>query len=287
VERLFHTFKELGQLKLNSQVHFADPNCEDSCLQACYTLMDSNVDGLLVLASPGGAFMQVHAQMFQERRIPIVTVAGSLLTNVTNFAHDIQDAYEKIGQHLLEERFRSITLMFTDFPVPHSHQQKMLSGFRNVQERARLEGRDVAFDVFPLPVQAELSEMPVEDIHELYQSGYVGMKRLIEGGHLPEALMCQVDNVALGALRACGEAGIRVPEDIAITGFGNFGDSSSGYIPITTVSNDLEQICHLAIEKLHKMIKGESRSSGESVTVPGRLIVRRSTKRTSLGDRPE
>lgn len=280
VERLFHTFTELGRLKLIPSVHLADPKSKESCLQACHDLLDSKVDGVVILAPPpGGEFTQAHVQMFQERGIPVVTVAGSWLTNVMSFAHDIQDAYEKIGRHLVAEGFRSITLMCLDPSGPQLHRQKMLSGFRNAQEEARLAGRDVAFDVFSLPSEAEISKLRVDDIHELYKPGYVGMKRLIERGRLPEALMCQVDNIALGAMRACGEAGIRVPEDLALTGFGDYGDSSSGYIPLTTVSNDLEQICHLAIERLHKTIEEKSRTGSQNILVSGRLIIRRSSKR--------
>lgn len=55
-----------------------------------------------------------------------------------------------------------------------------------------------------------------------YPSGYQGMDALIRSGRpLPDAVVCANDKMAIGAISRCREAGIRVPEDLLVTGFDN------------------------------------------------------------------
>lgn len=53
-----------------------------------------------------------------------------------------------------------------------------------------------------------------------YPSGYKGMDALIRSGRpLPDAVVCANDKMAIGAISRCREEGIRIPEDLIITGY--------------------------------------------------------------------
>ena len=67
------------------------------------------------------------------------------------------------------------------------------------------------------------------------ESGYQMMCKLIETGDLPTAIVASSDPIAIGALRALNDRGIRVPEDISLIGFDDTSLSSFTTPPLTTI----------------------------------------------------
>lgn len=53
------------------------------------------------------------------------------------------------------------------------------------------------------------------------KTGYMAAKIMVLSDELPECIVCANDNMAIGAMQALHEAGLRVPEDVAVTGFDN------------------------------------------------------------------
>jgi LacI family transcriptional regulator len=93
----------------------------------------------------------------------------------------------------------------------------------------------------------------------------------------PEVVLCSNDDWAIGALTACGEAGARVPEDIAITGFDDSPIGRFGMVPLTTVAQQPQLMASQAVEILVRKIRGESMQSEEPVLkTPCQVVVRRS-----------
>ena len=75
-------------------------------------------------------------------------------------------------------------------------------------------------------------------------------------GRLPQVLVCANDNMAAGAMRAFQEAGIRVPEDIAVTGFDDA--STSEILGLTTVTIPNYERGYLAAQYLIAIINGST-----------------------------
>ena len=67
------------------------------------------------------------------------------------------------------------------------------------------------------------------------ESGYEIINRWIEEGHVPAALFCTSDTMAMGALLALQQANYRVPEDVAVVGFDGLPSSRYTIPPLTTV----------------------------------------------------
>ncbi|PAD78467.1 LacI family DNA-binding transcriptional regulator [Paenibacillus campinasensis] len=88
-------------------------------------------------------------------------------------------------------------------------------------------------------------------------SGYQAAKILVLGNTLPDVLVCANDNMALGAIKAFEEHGIRVPEDISITGFDN--SDAAAMAGLTTISIPRYESGYLAAKELLEMIKGTAR----------------------------
>jgi DNA-binding LacI/PurR family transcriptional regulator len=93
----------------------------------------------------------------------------------------------------------------------------------------------------------------------------------------PDGFFCFNDHLALGVIRAIYDAGLRVPEDIAVVGFDDIEDGRFSIPSLTTISPDKEKIGDLAVAFLLGRITGARTGPPERVEVPCQLIVREST----------
>jgi LacI family transcriptional regulator len=86
-------------------------------------------------------------------------------------------------------------------------------------------------------------------------SGQQGAQALLDaGGELPDALICANDQMAIGALRALADKGIRVPDDIAVVGFDDIFPASLCDPPLTTVHQAIRKLGERACERLTQRI---------------------------------
>jgi len=87
------------------------------------------------------------------------------------------------------------------------------------------------------------------------KSGYRVAKIFMLSKEMPEVLVCANDNMAIGAIKAFRENGLRVPEDIAVTGFDNCDSAEA--IGLTTVSIPNYERGYLAARCLVEIISGK------------------------------
>lgn len=80
------------------------------------------------------------------------------------------------------------------------------------------------------------------------ESGFHGMNRLLDSEERPTAVLGVNDMIAIGALKACHKRGIKVPEDIAVTGFDNVPMSQFVYPSLTTVAHNYEKLGKKAVD---------------------------------------
>ncbi len=105
-------------------------------------------------------------------------------------------------------------------------------------------------------------------------AGYAAMKRLIAQNHqLPTALFVASDVQALGVMRAAKEAGIRIPEDMAIVGFDDI--ELAKFVGLTTMRQPIVQMGEMAVDHLLAIVNGKS-MNGLYTELEAELIVRES-----------
>lgn len=107
--------------------------------------------------------------------------------------------------------------------------------------------------------------------------GMQAMQELLALVEPPDAVFCFNDLLALGALHALHEAGLAIPEDVAIVGFDDIEEGRYSYPTLTTISPDKAQIAKLAVEFLLGRINGTRREPAERVEVPFELKIRQSS----------
>jgi LacI family transcriptional regulator len=109
--------------------------------------------------------------------------------------------------------------------------------------------------------------------------GYKGMKQLLMLNPRPDGVFCCNDPMAMGAMRAVLEAGLRIPEDVAIVGCGNLHYDDLLRIPLTSVDQDSEGLGLNAAKLATGLIKRKSGAPPRTLLMPVKLVVRASSKR--------
>jgi len=106
------------------------------------------------------------------------------------------------------------------------------------------------------------------------QSGHQAATTLLERGEPFDAMFCASDLIAIGALRALKEAGLRVPEDVAVAGFDDIPMASLVTPALSTVQQDTRLAGTILVDSLLRLIRGEA---VENRAIPAKLALRAST----------
>src|SRR6185436_18122885 len=106
--------------------------------------------------------------------------------------------------------------------------------------------------------------------------GRAAVARLLRRNPRPDAIFCSSDLIALGAVTEASARGVRVPQDLAVVGFGNLNFSGGVIPPLTTVQVDGPRIGRLAASMLVDRAEGRE-PSGEAVDVRFTILERAST----------
>ncbi len=109
------------------------------------------------------------------------------------------------------------------------------------------------------------------------EDGYKLMKKAIAEGQVPTAFFVGSDSMAIGALRALYESGIRVPKDVSIIGFNDIPTAKYLVPPLTTIRVYTEFMGSTAVELLLERIY-DNRDIPKKVVVPTQVIIRESCK---------
>lgn len=139
--------------------------------------------------------------------------------------------------------------------------------------RLRAEGMMTALAEAGLPAHpALLRNAPRYD----RTVGYQQMMALLDGAITPDAVFCFSDMLAVGALRACAERGVRVPQDIALIGFDDVEETRFTTPSLSTIRPDKDAIARSAVERMVARMQGDT-SPGIEVEIPFELVAREST----------
>lgn len=147
----------------------------------------------------------------------------------------------------------------------------ILGPLERVDARDRYAGYERALERHGLALDTRL----VERGDFSPESGYEAMRRLL--AHRPDSVFASNDNMAAGALRAIAEAGLRVPDDIAVIGFDDLPIPGRYDFGISTIRQDIVTIAARAVELLTHLVDGAPLPA-HPITINGSLVVRGTTR---------
>jgi len=105
------------------------------------------------------------------------------------------------------------------------------------------------------------------------QSGYEATQSLLQSGKKVDAIVCASDLIAMGAMRALRDNDIRIPEQVAVTGYDNIPSSSFTNPALTTMQQNTKLAGEILVKNLLQLINGAQLSQ---VLLPVELVVRQS-----------
>ncbi|MCX7746677.1 MAG: GGDEF domain-containing protein [Clostridia bacterium] len=223
-------------------------------------ISENNVDGLIIMTGVMGFYYtkkDIVKFCDQFRPLPIVSVALEL-DGFTNILSDNKAGIREIMTHLIEVH-SCRKLAFICGPTGHDEAEERFRAYKDM----------LAY--YHIPFNENLIAPGCFTI----QSGIDGVKLIIdERKELPDAVLCVDDETAIGALKALKALGLRVPQDIFLTGFDDTEDAFITIPPLTTVKQQFYEQGQTAIDYLTKIIRNQY--SQENIYLPTRLVIRES-----------
>ncbi|MBI2190793.1 MAG: substrate-binding domain-containing protein [Planctomycetes bacterium] len=161
-------------------------------------------------------------------------------------------------QHLLKLGHRRIGIVVGDLAIP--------------VHRLRLEGYRDALQAYGVSLDPDLT---VIEPRGFLEEGAAAARRLLALPQPPTAFFAASDQRAIGILGALAEAGLRVPEQVAVVGFNDIGEAEKAQPPLTTVRNPLYESGFEAVRLLDEHLQSPGREV-EVRKLPAELVVRES-----------
>jgi LacI family transcriptional regulator len=112
--------------------------------------------------------------------------------------------------------------------------------------------------------------------NEAHITGYEAMKALLAVRPRPDGVFCFNDPVAMGAMQAILDAGLRIPADIAVMGCGNLWFAPMLRVPLSSIDQQCQRMGEKAAAMALDMIAGKAMHSKSLLLQPG-VAARQST----------
>lgn len=202
-------------------------------IENIYSLAKQKVAGIILLATE---ITDEHLEAFRAIQIPVILV-GQQHEKFHSIIHKDYEAAYGLGKYILEKGHRRIAYLgVTEKDIAVGVKRK--EGFKKAVD----EQPDCNVRYFETSFNIEGSMERVPEIIEDYQ---------------PSIIVCATDNIALGTLKAASIKGLRVPEDLSITGFGGYDITGLTYPGITTAKFYYKEAGNLAAKNIVQLVNGE------------------------------
>ncbi|GGB44069.1 LacI family transcriptional regulator [Roseibium aquae] len=205
--------------------------------QQIKTLSARGADALLLIGYQRDARIYDY---LEKRDIPVVlTWASRPDSGLLSVGFDNRKAMKQLADMVIQEGYTAIGCISAETGT-------------NDRARDRVEGIRAAMR------DAHLDPGTLQLIETTYsiENGEAAFAQLMSGAAQPEVVMCGNDVLAIGALKGAASLGLRVPEDVAITGFDDIELAQVAPYPLTTVHVPHRRMGQLAARVLVETLDG-------------------------------
>ncbi len=235
---------------------YAAPKPEEIGAQLGRALQRGRAEGLLLLSTQ---FTEEQRRRLKASQQAIVLVDAAHADFDSVSVNNERGGY-LATRHLIAQGYRRIAHITVAPPEP----PPALARRRGYEKALRKAGR---------PTEAALVVASRRRRFGFVEAtGHEAMQKLLRQEPRPDAVFVASDIQALGALRAVEEAGLRVPEDVALVGFDDI--EVSAYVGLTTLRQPMHAMGRLAIETLLRRVR-EPEAPPKNIVLEPRLVRRR------------
>lgn len=225
-------------------------------------MRERRVDGVIICSA---LFSAEQSGEFAKYGVPIVVVNNQAAeTYRYSIYHDDIDGSREITRHLIELGHQRIAYL-----------GNASAGRTNIDRRTgyELEMKEHKLAILPGFMDEVASNRP--------EDGMARVQSLLVLPYRPSAIVCFNDLIATGVLKGLQNAGIRVPDEISVTGFDNIIFSAFTQPALTTFDQPKRYIGAEAARLLLKLLDSQNKDEINSMhiiqTLKGKLLVRQST----------
>lgn len=219
-------------------------------------LVSHGVDGLITFTHQAD---DESVSAFADRFGPMLIINREFThPNVTSLMVNNVKGGLLAVQHLVELGHHKICMLTSE--LTSMEDTRRVVGYKNA-----LEDADVPFD----------PELLVQ-VSPTLTGGYYAAKNILEKRPDITALFCFNDMMGLGALRACKDLNLNVPEDVSVIGFDDIQLTSMVTPTLSSIHVDKYEMGRLAFERVLSLIKN-SKSDRSVINMEPQLIIREST----------
>jgi LacI family transcriptional regulator len=228
------------------------------------TLFNSRVDGMLISLSRETTSFD-HIESMLAKGVPMVFFDRVYQNPSANkiIVDDFSGAKEAT-LHLIQQGCKKI-----------AH----IEGSPNLEiTKQRLEGYLEALKEKNIPIDKSLI-FPCPDAS--IEAGKAVTEKILNGGNIPDAIFATNDPVAMGAMQAIRNKGLKIPKDVAVVGFSNWLFSSMMDPPLSSVDQPGFEMGQEATKLLIRQIEAKSKDDNdpqpETKILKTRLVARESS----------
>ena len=221
---------------------------------AALRAMNGRVDGLLMMSPHvDGDFLQHNL----PGKLPAVLISTGLeVPDQVRFVIDNHGGAKAMTRHLAASGRKRIA--FVTGPQGNEESAERLRGYRD----------GLRAGAAPLVVDGDFSE----------ESGWAAGRRIAQMKPRPDAVFAANDMMAVGCMAALGEAGLRVPDDVAVAGFDDIPVARYLSPPLTTVRVGIADLGRRALEGLVAALEDPRAAAARRETLSTELVIRRSCR---------
>jgi DNA-binding LacI/PurR family transcriptional regulator len=246
--------RELGYQIVLGHAH-SDPK---QALQMTAVLETRHCDGVLLLGDLRDDVPATN-KILKENRVVVALCRGQTPASVPTINSDNRTGMALLLEHLYALGHRRIAFVSGGWLGDIRDRQQAYLAFQ------QLRG---------LPVVPEYSQTDSNDL----EGGHRAMRRLLAIPVRPTAVMAADDVMAIGVLKAIADAGLRIPQDISVTGFDGIEMSQFTTPALTTVRQPVETMSRQALQLLMRLINNETIPDRDAINlVQPELVVRQSS----------
>jgi LacI family transcriptional regulator len=220
------------------------------------------------------------------RRVDVLVIASAQL-NMESF-RKIEE--QEVPYILIDRQFSGLSANFVgvndeqvgDMATTHLIEQGCqriahLRGPDVSTASGRVEGYKKALARHGMPVLQGYIVMGRSGDNHGHISGKEAMDELLRLDPQPDGVFCYNDPTAMGAVKAILEAGLRIPEDIAVVGCGNLIYADLLRIPLSSVDQCSAQIGLNAAQLALRLVESKTPGEPQSMLLEPKLVVRESS----------
>ncbi|MCK3657331.1 transcriptional regulator [Pasteurellaceae bacterium Pebbles2] len=276
-----NTTKSIGMIVTTSESpYFAEiiHAVEDRCYRQGYSLFLCNTQN-------NAEKIKNHLEMLAKKRVDGILVMCSeyhqdsleLFNNFSELPMVVMDwGIEDNRNDLIQDNSFSGGYLATKYLIDNGHKKiGIIAGELNKAiAKTRYDGYVQAMQ------EANLAVNPNWVMEGFFEpeDGYECMNKILVQAELPTAVFCCNDVMALGAISAITERGLRVPEDISIIGYDNIHSSRFYAPPLTTIHQSKARLGERALKLLFERIQSKN-NQREVIEMHPELVVRKSVKK--------